>query len=130
MDLGMSPTELNAKVHLSEQRQRSLDLYPRSFSEMQQLSELLSEAWEKPVPPQSQDLSVPSPTRCQAQKGFKTQSLNGSQWGKNIRLSFCMYACVRALDPLGLELKAVVAASWGLGIEPGSSGRATSALNG
>ncbi|KAL6086485.1 hypothetical protein STEG23_002970 [Scotinomys teguina] len=37
--------------------------------------------------------------------------------------------CVRVADHLGLELQTVVSDMWVLGIEPGSSGRAASALN-
>ena len=40
----------------------------------------------------------------------------------------CLYVCVGMLDPLELELQTVVSCHV-LGIEPGSYGRAASALN-
>jgi hypothetical protein len=41
----------------------------------------------------------------------------------------CMYVCVRMSDLLELELWIIVNAMWVLRIEPGSLGRASSALN-
>ena len=46
--------------------------------------------------------------------------------------ALCMYSALgsqkRVLDPLGLELQMVVSTLWELGIEPGTSERAVSAV--
>lgn len=40
----------------------------------------------------------------------------------------CLYVCIRMPDPMELDLYTVVNSIWELGIEPGSSGRAASAI--